>query len=361
MPSPITAAVILLLLSGSSTAFWLARGHDPRLGEPVVHLKIEPVDPMQTASITPAAATEEVSPEEQTLPGEAVIESLETTETETAVIVAPRVSLAAAPASGLTEKGTDGLLPRIARDGRKPFEVYARPVHSAVLSSSQPKVAILLGGMGLNGELTRRAGDELPGEVTFAFAPYGDDLRSAIAEARGKGHEVMLHLPMEPFGYPAEDPGPRTLLASAGEADNRASLLWHLSRFSGYTGVVNYLGARLTSEESALAPLLRELNGRGLVFLDDGTSARSRVADLGSKLELPVRQADLVIDSNGTFASITDNLRRLEEIARSGHIAIGIGTGLPSTIDAIAAWAKGLDKRGVLLVPVSAGFRPRPG
>ncbi len=53
----------------------------------------------------------------------------------------------------------------------------------------------------------------------------------------------MLHLPMEPFGYPAEDPGPRTLLASAGEQDNHESLQWHLSRFSGYTGVVNYLGA----------------------------------------------------------------------------------------------------------------------
>ena len=223
--------------------------------------------------------------------------------------------------------------------------------------SGQPKIAILLGGMGLNGELTRRAGRDLPGEVTFAFAPYGEDLQTAIAEARNVGHEVMLHLPMEPFGYPAEDPGPRTLLASAGEHDNHESLQWHLSRFSGYTGVVNYLGARLLSEESALAPVLRELRARGLVFLDDGSSARSRVAEIASGLDLPVRQADVVLDSGGAFRNVSDGLRRLEEIAKSGHIAIGIGTGLPATIDAIAAWAKDLEARGILLVPVSAGFQ----
>ncbi|MDP9138897.1 MAG: divergent polysaccharide deacetylase family protein, partial [Pseudomonadota bacterium] len=293
--------------------------------------------------------------------GDLVIEGLETTETDTAVIIAPHVKLAFAPAKGFTEKGPDGPLPRIARDGRRPFDVYARPVHRAVLDSDQPKVAILLGGMGLNGELTGRASTELPGEVSFAFAPYGNDLQQAIGTARGKGHEVMLHLPMEPFGYPAENPGPRTLLASASESDNQASLLWHLSRFSGYTGVVNYLGARLTGEETPLTPLLRELASRGLVFLDDGSSARSRIAELGSRLALPVRQADLVLDSSSTFTGITDNLRKLEEIAKAGHIAIGVGTGLPATIDAIAAWAKGLEERGILLVPVSAGFLSRPG
>ncbi len=163
---------------------------------------------------------------------------------------------------------------------------------------------------------------------------------------------------MEPFGYPAEDPGPRTLLASASEQDNRASLLWHLSRFSGYTGVVNYRGGRLLSEEAALAPVLRELEGRGLVFLDDGSSARSRAAEIASGLDLSVLRADVVLDSGGTSGNIDDGLRRLEEIAKSGHIAIGIGTGRPATIDAIAAWARDLEARGILLVPVSAGFRP---
>ena len=171
----------------------------------------------------------------------------------------------------------------------------------------------------------------------------------------------MLHLPMEPFGYPAQDPGPKTLLAAAGEEANRSNLLWHLSRFSGYTGVVNYLGARFLDEDPALAPLLAELKRRGLVFLDDGASARSRVVDVGERLTLPVRRADVVLDAGGDPGAIAGNLERLETIARSGQLAIGVGTGLPATIDAIAAWTKTLHERGILLVPVSAGFRARPG
>ena len=125
--------------------------------------------------------------------------------------------------------------------------------------------------------------------------------------------------------------------------------------------LVWWIGARLLSEEAALAPVLRELRARGLVFLDDGSSARSRVAEIAPGLDLPVRQADVVLDSGGAFRNVSDGLRRLEEIAKSGHIAIGIGTGLPATIDAIAAWTKDLEARGILLVPVSAGFHVRRG
>ena len=155
-PSPITAAATGLLVAAAGTAFWLARSYDPGLGEPVVHLRIEPVDLLKTASIAPAA-DDAASIEESVSPEEVVIEGLETTETDTAVIVAPPVRLASAPARGFTEKGADGLLPKVAGDGRRPFDVYARPVHRAVLDSEQPKIAILLGGMGLNGELTGRA------------------------------------------------------------------------------------------------------------------------------------------------------------------------------------------------------------
>ncbi len=175
-----------LTLTVAGAAFWLARQHDPSLGEPVVHLRIEPVDLRTTASTTPAETiSESALDEDPAPPGEVVIEGLETTETETAVVVAPPVRLTPAPARGFFEKGPDGPLPKIARDGRRPFDVYSRPVHKAVLDSGQPKIAILLGGMGLNGELTRRAGRDLPGEVTFAFAPYGEDLQTRHRRGRG--------------------------------------------------------------------------------------------------------------------------------------------------------------------------------
>jgi polysaccharide deacetylase 2 family uncharacterized protein YibQ len=366
-PTPLRAASGLLVITALVLIIWLSRVHDPALGEPVVHLRIEPLDPVATASTAPFDPQAPVPDDVEdgavdlaALPAERAATML-SAETEVALIAAPRVKMTPAPARGFVENSASGPLPKRAQDGRRPFDVYARPVSRYVLNASQPKIAILLGGLGLNPELTGRAIRSLPEEITFAFAPYGGNLQSAINDARARGHEVMLQLPMEPFGYPSHNPGPNTLLVSMQPAETSASLSWLLSRFTGYTGVVNYLGARLTSEPAALNPIMRTLNERGLVYLDDGTSSRSVAEDVASSVGLPLRHVDVVIDGDNDFNSITAKLRRLEEMAASGRIVIGIGTGFPTTIDALENWAKKLPSRGILLVPVSAGFTNRAG
>lgn len=365
-PTPLRAATFVVIATTFGLGTWLYANDDPHLGEPVVHLKIAPVDPIDTASLSPAdagkatsgTASDDESSSASSIPDDSIpAEDLETTETASAVIVAPRIRLAPAPVAGYFESGPDGALPKISVGGRRPFDIYARPVHKTILQSSQPKIALIIGGMGLNADLTDRAIKELPPEVTFAFAPYGEDLQRTINRARSAGHEVMLHLPMEPFGYPGSNPGPHTLLVSAKTDENMMSLTWLLSRFSGYTGVVNYLGARFTTDQTSLEPVLRQLKARGLVYLDDGSSTRSLAADIGGEIGLPVRQSALVIDAGGDFNSTLDNLHKLESMNNSGNIVIGMGTGLSSTMDAVETWAKDLDSRGILLVPVSAGFR----
>jgi polysaccharide deacetylase 2 family uncharacterized protein YibQ len=171
----------------------------------------------------------------------------------------------------------------------------------------------------------------------------------------------MLQLPMEPFGFPESNPGPNTLLVNASASANTASLSWLLSRVSGYTGVVNYLGARFTAEKTAMTPVIQALKERGLVYLDDGSSSRSIAEELAATLDAPARRADVTLDGDGGFASISAKLRELEELSSRGGIVIGVGTGLPNTIEAVSAWAKKLQGRGILLVPVSAAFRSRPG
>ena len=367
-PTPLRIASGLALASVLALAFWLQKNYDPRLGEPVVHLQIEPLTASQTASVTPVAPDDQPpvldDPEDGAIDlfapnGSA--EEMQTTETDTAVIVAPRIRLTPAPAKGFYENGTSGPLPKLASDGRRPFDIYARAVHKHVLQSSQPKIAILLGGMGINAALTDRALKDLPEEITLAFAPYGSDLQKAVNNARSRGHEVMLQLPMEPFGFPEVNPGPNTLLVNASASVTSTSLSWLLSRFSGYTGVVNYLGARFTAEKGAMIPVIQTLKDRGLVYLDDASSSRSLAANLAEAIDLPSRQADIILDGDGSFDSVTARLRQLEELSRGGHIVVGVGTGLPGTIEAVAAWAKKLQAQGILLVPVSAAFRSRPG
>ncbi len=184
-----------------------------------------------------------------------------------------------APDKRLVEKSRFGLLPRVGADGARPADVYARPVFaSAKLRPGAPRVALLVGGLGLNPASTSDAIARLPAAVSLGFAPYGDDLDGEAAAAREAGHEILLQSPMEPFTYPADNPGPHTLLTSASDADNLDSLRWQMGRFVGYAGVVNHLGGKFTADARALTPALSEIAARGLFYLDDGSSPRSLAA-----------------------------------------------------------------------------------
>ena len=151
------------------------------------------------------------------------------------------------------------------------MDVYARPWSG----TRGAKLAIVIGGMGISQTSTQKALDQLPPDVTLGFAPQGNSLSRWAQMARRKGHEILLQLPMEPFDYPRVDPGRGTLIVDASAEANMKVLHESMGRLTNYTGVVNYLGARFTSEKKALGPVMTEIGGRGLLYLDDGTSARS--------------------------------------------------------------------------------------
>ena len=263
------------------------------------------------------------------------------------------VQLAAAPDPRLVEKGRFGSLPRIGSDGARPSEVYARPlVTSPALKPEAPQIALVLGGMGLNPVATSAAVQSLPGAVTMGFAPYGADLETQVAHARDEGHEVILQVPMEPFDR-ADIPGPHTLLSGAEPAQNLEHLRWLMSRMTGYIGVANFLGAKFTGRADDLSPVLREVASRGLIYFDDGTSSQSLAASLAPGLGSAAVRADVVIDATPRSDAIDAALNRLESLARSKGVAIGYAAGLPGAIDPIARFARGLEKRGIALVPLS--------
>jgi uncharacterized protein len=364
------------LLTGAG--LWLVLAPWPEPPSPVVRMAMTGSDPMVTASSEAPAqrrqsdrmtvsAAPPVQADAAEPPANAVtLEDLPTsaddagdpdTQSEQPVVIsADRLSMVAAPFKTVSEGGPYGPLPRIAKDGRKPWQVYARPIHKQLLASAGPKVAIVLGGMGLNSELTERAIRELPGEVSLAFAPYPDGLQRLVNRARSEGHEVYLQLPMEPLGYPEINPGPHTLLLAMSQ-ETLDNLAWFMGRFAGYVGVMNYMGAQLIANAQALAPIMAELARRGLVFLDDGSFARSQAEDAGRAAGMAVKRAHVMIDGDATEAATREALQRLEAQAAREGLAVGVGSGLPSTIKSVAAWAVAAKSRGVVLVPVSSYFR----
>lgn len=256
----------------------------------------------------------------------------------------------APPDRKLLEKSRYGALPRIGADGARPSQVYAR---AAAPVAGKPRIAIVIGGVGVSQQATSDAIAKLPEQVSLAFAPYSGDLDRQLQRARDGGHELFLQAPMEPFDYPENDPGPHTLRVGASDADNLDKLQWVMSRIQGYVGVVNFMGAKFTAQETALKPMLKEIADRGLLLLDDGSSNRSRMVESAAALKAPAGRADSVIDGVLRGEAIDRELTRLEQIARDKGVAIGAASALPITIDRIARWAKGLEAKGIVLVPVS--------
>ena len=280
------------------------------------------------------------------------------------VAKALNTGLPAAPDPRLIEQTPHGPIPRIGGDGARPSEVYARrpAVSSGGLAQGSPRIALLIGGMGLAPRATESAIASLPGAVTLGFAPYGADLARETARAREAGHEVVLQIPMEPFDFPRDNPGPHTLLAGAGKAANIDNLIWLMSRFTGYAGVANFLGGKLTADAKALTPVLREIAARGLFYVDDGTSAQSLAMTLAPGQALSAARADVVLDSTAEPEAIEAALTRLEAIAHDKGVAIGVASALPPSIAIIGRFARALEARGIALIPLSAAMpRQQPG
>ncbi len=264
---------------------------------------------------------------------------------------APPIRLATAPIEELVEDGEHGLLPRIGPDGMRPMDAYARPAEPPAGSAS--RIAIVVGGIGVARDGSNTAIEELPGEVTLAFAPYSKDLPRLLARARDTGHEVLLQVPLEPYGYPGNDPGPHTLTVDAPADENLDRLHWLMSRLTTYVGVTNYLGARFTGDEEALRPVLAEVGERGLLYFDDGSSGASR-ADQIAKGLTPFIRADAVIDAETDAKAIDARLAEIEALAKRRGYAVASASAFPITIERIVDFARDAARRGIEIVPLTA-------
>jgi uncharacterized protein len=254
----------------------------------------------------------------------------------------------------LLEKSRYGMIP-VVTDGMKPFTVYAAPADQAK-AAKMPVVAIVIGGLGVGAAKTTDAIMKLPPAVTLAFTPYGSDPTKLAERARAQRHEILLQIPMEPYDYPDNDPGPQTLLATLSNEQNLDRFYWHLGRLQGYTAIANFMGARFVATDAAMQPIIREAAKRGLGYFDDGSAPRSVAAALAAGQAMPFAKGDVAIDAVPTPAEIDHALADLENLAKERGVAIGTASALPVSIERIGAWIKTLEARGIMLVPLTSAM-----
>ncbi len=234
--------------------------------------------------------------------------------------------------------------------------VYAAGFDS---SNRRPRVGMVLAGVGLNQADSEAAIHALPGGITLAFSPYARDPAKLLAAARSSEHEYLMSIPLEPQGFPLNDPGRQALMTALSPEQNSAKLDWVLSRFAGYVGAVgaegSLRGERFASLPEEMDPVLTELARRGLLYVDPRPGAAP----------LPLvwsRTVDVVIDEPASAADIDDKLAQLARLAREKGNALGFaGAVRPVTTQRLAAWASGLAADRLALAPVSALVRaPAP-
>ncbi|HYI83069.1 MAG TPA: divergent polysaccharide deacetylase family protein [Acetobacteraceae bacterium] len=258
----------------------------------------------------------------------------------------------------LQETGSHGPLPRVGADGRTPIRAYGHPFDR---TDTRPRVGLVVGGLGVNAAVTEEAIRRLPAAVTLAFSPYATRIDFLLDQARAKGMELLVALPLEPAGHPTiNNAGNRALLTRLSVAENRDHLEWALSRFGGYTGAVGALGPMRGERFAELAetvhPVQEALRARGLLYVDPRPGARPPERAWG-------RSVDIVVDEPATRGEIERKLDALERLARERGTAGALGyagEASPVLVDRVAVWAGAVEERGLALAPVSAMIR-RPG
>jgi hypothetical protein len=218
--------------------------------------------------------------------------------------------------------------------------------------NDKPMIAIVIDDLGLDRGNARRV-VRLPGPLTLAYMTYADDVSAQARAARLAGHELLVHVPMQPDAD-ALDPGINVLRPDLPAAELRRRIAWALSRFSGYVGVNNHMGSRFTADAAAMAVLFQELERRGLLFLDSRTTSASVAETMSGRYDVPVATRNIFLDNEVSAAAVWVQLARLEAEARRAGFAVAIGHPHDGTIAALQAWLPILSERGFRLVPISA-------
>lgn len=321
---------------------------DPHAGEPYAVAPIPTAAPKQSAQVAPATAADSIRTGSITgmLP-------LDGAHMENGV----KVVRAAQPAGNRPSTGAGPLIidvTKVLDNTRHSTDTASDTAGVRVkpMAATAPRIAIFISGMGLSPTATRTATEIMPAAVSFAFVPYGVAIGASVAAAKAKGHEVLLQVPMR--SGPDAGPGPHALSPLEPPVAVAADLRWLMGRFDGYDGVANLLGGPVTSDAPVMTALLKTIGSHGLFYLDDGTSKRSLGLSLADGLGVPAARADVVLDATADPAVVRANLDTLAAIADRKGSAIGMASGLPDHLAAIARFAGALGSRGITLVPVSA-------
>jgi polysaccharide deacetylase 2 family uncharacterized protein YibQ len=238
--------------------------------------------------------------------------------------------------------------------GQQDWEKFALPT---VETGGRPMIAVIIDDMGLDKRRSEKI-LQLPGPLTISFMSYAEDLGRQTDEARAHGHELMMHVPMEPLAE-GLDAGPGALLVNLPMDELKKRVGEDLDRFKGYVGINNHMGSKFTAFAPGMQVVMDELRRRGLLFIDSMTTDHSVGLNLAQQSGVPTAARNVFLDNAGDIVAVDGQLTKLEDLARKKGNAIAIGHPRDATIAALAAWLPTLQAKGLVLVPVTEVVKAR--
>lgn len=225
-------------------------------------------------------------------------------------------------------------------------------------AGKKPMIAIVIDDMGIDKGRTARI-TALPGPITASFLTYAADLKKQAGEARRAGHELMMHVPMQPKG--TIDAGPDVLRVGMAQEEIQRRMTEYLGRLDGIVGINNHMGSAFTEHADGLRPVMQALKEHNLFFLDSKTSGRSVGSKVAAEAGIPTIDRNVFLDHEETSAFVTRQLAETEAIARKHGYAVAIGHPKDVTIKGLSQWLPTLSEKGFVLVPLSTLVRMRSG
>lgn len=238
------------------------------------------------------------------------------------------------------------------------FEIYPKeeipprvPKPEPVLPGRLPRVVIIIDDLGYDRGIAQKFID-LDGNLTFSVLPNSPFRKKIAAAAHAKGHETMLHLPMEPFEYPVVNPGPGVLLSSMSPDELISQLEKHLKAVPYIKGVNNHMGSKITSTSTQMYQIFSILKKKKLYFIDSRTTANSLCRPSARLLQLPFAERDIFLDNVQEPVEIRKQVEALISLAKKHGSAVGIAHPHPTTYTVLQEILPEMKKK-VHLVPAS--------
>ncbi len=192
------------------------------------------------------------------------------------------------------------------------------------LPAHQKELAIVIDDLGNDMKGTEEI-LHLPVTLTLAIMPFLPSTKADAENARRFGHEVIVHLPMEPVSGKASWLGPGAILTSLSNEEIRSRVEKAIDDVPYAVGVNHHMGSKATADDRLMRIVLEVCKERGLFYLDSKTTGKSVIPKLARELEVPYLENKLFFDDVYTLQHIGKQAKHLFHELDESESTIAIG------------------------------------